>query len=97
MNDFFAQYDLVVAPGFLKIAPGVTEDMDTYFSGSDPVGGMGNLTGVPMAALPMGPGKEGMPVGFQLVAPAFDEALLLRVGGEYQRRTNWHKARPHVA
>ena len=94
MNRFFEDYDLIVAPGFLKIAPGVTEDMDTYFSGSDPVGGMGNLCGVPMAALPMGAGKDGMPVGFQLVAPAFDEALLLRVGAEYQRRTRWHAARP---
>ena len=94
MNGFFEDYDLIVAPGFLKIAPGVTEDMDTYFSGADPVGGMGNLCGVPMAALPMGPGKENMPVGFQLVAPAFDEAILLRVGMEYQRRTDWHKARP---
>ncbi len=94
MNKFFEDYDLIVAPGFLKIAPGVSEDMDTYFSGSDPVGGMGNLCGVPMAALPMGLGKMNMPVGFQIVAPAFDEALLLRVGMEYQRRTNWHRARP---
>jgi aspartyl-tRNA(Asn)/glutamyl-tRNA(Gln) amidotransferase subunit A len=97
MNGFFADYDLIVAPGFLKIAPGVTEDMDTYFSGADPVGGMGNLTGVPMVALPMGPGKMGMPVGFQLVAPAFDEALLLRVGSEFQRRTKWHLERPTTA
>ena len=96
MNQFFEGYDLIVAPGFLKVAPGVTVDMDTYFSGSDPVGGMGNLTGVPMAALPMGVGKDKLPVGFQLVAPAFDEALLLRVGMEYQRRTNWHRARPAV-
>ncbi|MEP7028128.1 MAG: amidase [Candidatus Eisenbacteria bacterium] len=94
MNRFFEDYDLIVAPGFLKIAPGVTEDMDKYFLGADPVGGMGNLCGVPMAALPMGPGKAGMPVGFQLVAPAFDEALLLRIGMEYQRRTSWHRARP---
>jgi aspartyl-tRNA(Asn)/glutamyl-tRNA(Gln) amidotransferase subunit A len=94
MNDWFAQYDLIVAPGFLKIAPGVTEDMDTYFSGADPVGGMSNLTGIPMAALPMGLGKDGMPVGFQLVAPAFDEAILVRVGNEFQRRTKFHLARP---
>ena len=97
MNGFFEQYDLIVAPGFLKIAPGVTEDMDTYFSGADPVGGMSNLTGIPMAALPMGLGKDGMPVGFQLVAPAFDEALLLRVGKEFQRRTKHHLARPNAA
>jgi aspartyl-tRNA(Asn)/glutamyl-tRNA(Gln) amidotransferase subunit A len=97
MNAFFQDYDLIVSAGFLKIAPGVTEDMDTYFSGADPVGGMGNLTGVPMAALPMGAGKLGMPVGFQLVAPAFDEALLLRVGNEFQRRTKWHLERPAAA
>jgi len=94
MNKFFEDYDLIVAPGFLKVAPGVTEDMDTYFSGADPVGGMGNLCGVPMAALPMGLGKHGLPVGFQLVAPAFDEALLLRVGMEFQRKTTFHLARP---
>jgi len=97
MNDFFKDYDLIVSAGFLKIAPGVTEDMDTYFSGADPVGGMGNLTGVPMVALPMGAGKMGMPVGFQLVAPAFDEALLVRVGNEFQRRTKWHLERPATA
>ncbi len=94
MNEFWTQYDLVVAPGFLKIAPGVREDMDKYFSGADPLGGMGNFCGMPMAALPMGYGKEQMPLGFQLVAPAFDEAVLLRVGQEYQRRTQWHLGKP---
>jgi aspartyl-tRNA(Asn)/glutamyl-tRNA(Gln) amidotransferase subunit A len=94
MNRFFEDYDLIVAPGFLKIAPGVKEDFDTYFSGGDPVGGMGNLCGAPMLALPMGFGKAHMPVGFQLVAPPFDEALLVRVGAEYQRRTRWHLERP---
>jgi aspartyl-tRNA(Asn)/glutamyl-tRNA(Gln) amidotransferase subunit A len=94
MNEFFTKYDLIVSPGFLKIAPLVKEDMDKYFSGSDPVGGMGNFCGVPMAALPMGFGRDHMPVGFQIVAPAFDEALLLRVGQEFQRRTRFHLERP---
>jgi len=94
MNEFFTRYDLIVSPGFLKIAPTVKEDMDKYFSGSDPVGGMGNFCGVPMAALPMGFGRDHMPVGFQIVAPAFDEALLLRVGQEFQRRTRFHLERP---
>jgi len=33
-------------------------------------------------------------VGFQLVAPAFDEALLLRVGQAFQARTRFHLERP---
>ena len=97
MNRFFSRYDAIVAPSFLKVAPGVAEDMDTYFSGSDPVGGMGNGCGVPALALPMGLARDGMPCGFQLVAPAFEEATLLRIGRAYQERTAWHKARPTLA
>ncbi|MEO6461610.1 MAG: amidase [Candidatus Eisenbacteria bacterium] len=97
MNRFFAGYDAIVAPNFLKIAPGVHEDMDTYFKGSDPVGGMGNACGLPALALPMGSGRDGMPCGFQVVAPAFEEATLLRIGRAYQQRTAWHRARPPLA
>jgi aspartyl-tRNA(Asn)/glutamyl-tRNA(Gln) amidotransferase subunit A len=97
MNRFFERYDAIVSPGFLKVAPGVTEDFDTYFSGGDPVGAMGNATGIPMLALPMGPGRDGMPCGFQVVAPAFEEATLLRIGRAYQERTAWHRERPKSA
>src|SRR5262245_27986382 len=33
MNKWFAPYDLIVAPNFLKIAPNVLEDMNPYFKG----------------------------------------------------------------
>lgn len=97
MNRFFANHDVIVAPNFLKVAPGVLEDMDTYFKGSDPVGGMGNACGLPALALPMGFGRDGMPCGFQLVAPAFEEATLVRIGRAYQERTAWHRERPPAA
>jgi aspartyl-tRNA(Asn)/glutamyl-tRNA(Gln) amidotransferase subunit A len=94
MNRFFSDYDAIVAPNFLKTAPGVSEDMDTYFSGGDPVGGMGNACGLPALALPMGFGRDGMPCGFQLIAPAFEEAVVLRIGRAYQEKTAWHRERP---
>jgi aspartyl-tRNA(Asn)/glutamyl-tRNA(Gln) amidotransferase subunit A len=97
MNLFFERYDVIVAPNFLKIAPGVVEDMDTYFKGSDPVGGMGNACGLPALALPMGTARDGMPCGFQVVAPAFEEAVALRIGRAYQEKTAWHRARPKIA
>jgi aspartyl-tRNA(Asn)/glutamyl-tRNA(Gln) amidotransferase subunit A len=97
MNRFFEDFDAIVAPNFLKIAPGVVEDMNLYFKGSDPVGGMGNACGLPAIALPMGFGRDGMPCGFQLVAPAFEEATLIRIGRAYQERTAWHKERPPAA
>ena len=97
MNRFFARYDVIVAPNFLKIAPGVTEDMDTYFAGGDALGAMGNACGLPALALPMGFGREGMPCGFQVVAPAFEEASLMRVGRAFQEATAFHKERPKGA
>jgi len=94
MNRFFARYDAIIAPNFFKVAPGVSEDFDTYFAGGDPVGGMGNSCGLPSLALPMGFGKGGMPCGFQVTAPAFEEATALRIGRAYQEVTGWHRERP---
>ena len=58
---------------------------------------MGNACGLPALALPMGFGRDGMPCGFQLVAPAFEEATLVRIGRAYQERTAWHRERPPAA
>jgi Asp-tRNA(Asn)/Glu-tRNA(Gln) amidotransferase A subunit family amidase len=35
-----------------------------------------------------------MPVGLQLVAAPWDEALLLRAAHAYQSVTDWHTVRP---
>ncbi len=94
MNAFFADYDVIVSPNFLRGAPGVEEDFDTAFAGGDPVGGMGNACGLPSIALPMGFGKEHMPVGFQVVAPAFEEHVAMRLALAYQAKTRWHEERP---
>ena len=52
-----------------------------------------NLAGLPGVSLPCG-ALRGLPIGLQLLAPALDEATLLRVADAYQRRTAHHLARP---
>ena len=52
-----------------------------------------NLAGLPGVSLPCG-SLNGLPIGLQLLAPALDEATLLRVADAYQRRTAHHEARP---
>jgi aspartyl-tRNA(Asn)/glutamyl-tRNA(Gln) amidotransferase subunit A len=39
-----------------------------------------NALGYPALALPGGLSASGLPVGLQIVGPAFEEALLLRIG-----------------
>jgi len=55
-----------------------------------------NLAGLPGISIPCGL-ANGMPVGLQLLSRALDESTLLRVADAYQRRTDWHEARPEQA
>ncbi|WP_416898715.1 MAG: Asp-tRNA(Asn)/Glu-tRNA(Gln) amidotransferase subunit GatA [Minwuia sp.] len=40
-----------------------------------------SMAGLPGASVPVGLSKEGMPLGLQILSPAFDEATLFRVAG----------------
>jgi len=53
-----------------------------------------DLSGHPTLTLPGGMTPDGVPVGFQIVGKAFDEALILAAGHAYQRETDWHTKRP---
>ena len=53
-----------------------------------------NLAGIPGLSLPCGFDTEGMPIGLQLLGPAFDEAKLLRIAQMYQKQTDWHNQIP---
>ena len=48
-------------------------------------------------ALPCGLSPEGLPMSVQVVAPAFHEGLLLRVGAAFQSLTDFHRARPTLS
>jgi aspartyl-tRNA(Asn)/glutamyl-tRNA(Gln) amidotransferase subunit A len=52
------------------------------------------LAGVAGISFPCGFTAGGLPVGFQLQAPALAEPLLLRAADRFQRLTDWHTRRP---
>ena len=53
-----------------------------------------NLTGLPALSIPCGFTRAGLPIGLQLAAGAWREALLLRVANAYERATEWHTRHP---
>ena len=54
----------------------------------------GNLAGLPAIFFPCGFATDGLPVGLQLVGPAFSEPLLLAIVSAYQLETDHHTKRP---
>ena len=56
-----------------------------------------NLAGIPGASIPCGFDSGGLPIGLQVVAPALEEARLLRVCAAYEDATDWHRRTPAIA
>lgn len=53
-----------------------------------------DMTGHPTITLPGGFTAQGLPLGFQLVAPHLGEAQLVRAGAAFQSVTSWHQQHP---
>ena len=55
-----------------------------------------NALGVCALSLPCGFTRDGLPIGLQLIGPAFDEQRVLRLGHAYEQATEWHRQHPDL-
>ncbi len=53
-----------------------------------------SLAGACALSVPCGMSSERLPVGLQIIGPAFKEEHVLRVGHAYEQATEWHTMRP---
>ena len=90
----FEQFDALIAPTLLQVAPPIDRNLNESFEGMGGNGGFSNLLGWPSLTVPMGSGKGGLPLGLEMIGPPFAEATLLALGIAYQRETAWHRRMP---
>lgn len=84
--------DVLASPTTARAAPAVT-DAEARAGFIDPLAldamcrfaFLGNLTGYPAGTAPVGLNREGLPVGLQLTADAWDEATVLQVLAHLER------------
>lgn len=95
IEDVFARYDLLLAPTCGIAAPIIEESEGvettqrlTRFTYPF------NLAQIPVISIPCGFTEEQMPIGVQIAARHWHEALVLRVAWAYQQATDWHVRRP---
>jgi aspartyl-tRNA(Asn)/glutamyl-tRNA(Gln) amidotransferase subunit A len=98
-NDFdaaFQEVDVIASPvaptPAFKIGELVDDPLAMYLSDIYTISA--NLAGLPGISIPAGLSSDKLPIGLQLLAPPFEEALLLRTARMYERETDWHRRRP---
>jgi aspartyl-tRNA(Asn)/glutamyl-tRNA(Gln) amidotransferase subunit A len=99
MAALFEKYDVLCAASLPVTATMLSDDLDKALDFADPIGGIGNLCGLPAISVPCGFTGEGsakLPVGIQFIGPPLGEAALLRAARALQQHTDWHKRRPPV-
>jgi len=101
-RQFFADMDLIVAPTKLEPPDLALQPFDQAPVPRPEQKGMwsglvqaSNLAGLPAMTVPCG-FVNGLPIGLQIVGPAFSENRVIAFGREFQRRTNFHKQHPAV-
>ncbi len=91
----FEQVDVIVGPTSpsvaFKIGEKVDDPLQMYLA--DVFTLAQALAGIPTISIPGG-FVDSLPVGFQIMGRAFDEARVLQVAYAYEQATEWHTRRP---
>ena len=89
----FASVDLLLTPiaptPAFRIGEKTADPLQMYLSDifTIPV----NLAGLCGISLPAGISRQGLPIGMQLIGPAFGEETLLKAAHQFERHTPWHQ------
>ena len=98
LRDMFARVDVLLYPTSPHTAPPIEESVpledSTRHATRFTYGGA--LAGLPGLSLPCGFTRSGLPIGALLEGPWWREADLLRLGGAWQERTDWHLRLPRA-
>jgi aspartyl-tRNA(Asn)/glutamyl-tRNA(Gln) amidotransferase subunit A len=80
-------------PAF-KIGEKVADPLTMYLSDIYTIAA--NLAGIPGISVPCGFDEKNLPIGLQILAPAFAEDKLLRIARMFEAQTDWHKKKPTI-
>jgi Asp-tRNA(Asn)/Glu-tRNA(Gln) amidotransferase A subunit family amidase len=99
-RDLFAGVDLLVAPTRFSLPDRSDAPFDTTPPKRPDQKGVGsglipasNLAGLPGLTVPCGY-VNGLPIGLQIVGGPFSENVILALGREFQKQTDFHKQHP---
>jgi aspartyl-tRNA(Asn)/glutamyl-tRNA(Gln) amidotransferase subunit A len=100
-NDFttaFQKADCIIMPTSptiaFKIGEKTADPLQMYLSDVYTIAV--NLAGTPAVSIPCGFDKNNLPIGLQIITPAFSEEKLLQIARMFENQTDFHTKRPAV-
>jgi len=96
MDALFESFDVLVTASQPVAATPLELNLETGLVFPDPLGGIGNLCGLPALSVPCGFTEKNLPVGLQFVAKAGDDIAVIQAGRTFQLHTDWHKRHPKI-
>lgn len=92
-SDAFRECDAIICPVAPTTAPklgdSLNDSMKMYLSDIFTVSV--NLAGLPALSIPCGKDRLGLPIGAQLIGPAWQDGTILNLGYAFQRVTTYHQ------
>jgi aspartyl-tRNA(Asn)/glutamyl-tRNA(Gln) amidotransferase subunit A len=94
-SELLREHDVILTPT-TRIAAPPREGQDAVAAAQRLTANTGpfNLTGLPALSVPCGFTRGGLPIGLQLAAGPWREAVLLRAAQAYEAATEWHEHHP---
>ena len=94
----FENCDCIMMPvsptAAFKVGEKIDEPLQMYLSDIYTIAA--NLAGVPAISIPCGFNEKGLPIGLQILAPAFGEDKLLRIAKMFESQTDWHRKKAAI-
>lgn len=97
VDALFDDFEVLMAPSLPVAATTLETNLETGLSFSDPLGGIGNLCGLPAISVPCGFTEKKLPVGIQFVGRVRTDRAVIEAANLFQRNTDWHTKRPPIS
>jgi aspartyl-tRNA(Asn)/glutamyl-tRNA(Gln) amidotransferase subunit A len=96
MDEVFSKVDLLATASLPVTAPKLDANLDDALTFADPVGGIGNVCGLPAISIPCGLGQNDLPTGIQFIGRPLHDAKVIQAARLFQAHTDWHKRHPKL-
>jgi aspartyl-tRNA(Asn)/glutamyl-tRNA(Gln) amidotransferase subunit A len=94
IDKLFDDFDVIAAPSLPVPATKLEANIEMDLAFADPLGGIGNLCGLPAISLPCGFTANNLPIGLQFVARVRNDRALIDIANLFQQHTQYHQQRP---